>query len=101
MDAFFLGSKEHEATHARLARIALISFSRRSSGNSICLTQCSLRGTTFANNTHVSRRAHKSTRRIARHMFVLLATRMRMITKCNRLLLFHGEINSRIRYSRA
>lgn len=29
MDAFFLGSKEHEAMHARLARIALISFSRR------------------------------------------------------------------------
>lgn len=33
-------------------------------------------------------------------MFVLLATRMRMITKCNRLLLFHGEINSCVRYSR-
>jgi len=60
IDAFFLGSKEDKATHARLARIAPVSFSRRSPGNSTRLTQCSLRGTTFANNTHVPQRAHKS-----------------------------------------
>lgn len=60
IDAFFLGSKEDKATHARLARVALVSFSRRSPGNSTRLTQCSLRGTTFANNTHVPQRAHKS-----------------------------------------
>lgn len=33
-------------------------------------------------------------------MSVLLATRMRVITKCNWLLLFHGEINSCIYASR-
>lgn len=33
-------------------------------------------------------------------MSVLLATRMRVITKCNWLLLFHGEINSCVYASR-
>lgn len=57
IDAFFLGSKKDKAMHARLAPV---SFSRCSPDNSTRLTQCSLRGTTFANNTHVPQRAHKS-----------------------------------------
>lgn len=60
IDAFFLGSKEDKAAHTHLACVALVSFSRRSPGNSIRLTQYSLRGTTFANNTYVPQRAHKS-----------------------------------------
>lgn len=81
-------------TRIRVARVALVSFSRRSPDNSSRLTQCSLRGTTFANNTHVST-ASAQKHRANRGAYVRTFSYpyVRMITKYNRLLLFRGEIN--------
>jgi len=60
MGAFFLGSREHKATRLSFAPVSFrfhVRFAERSYPFD---TVRSLRGTTFANNTHVStRRTHK------------------------------------------